>query len=323
MYKKIEDLREIYRFRSDFIKTIREYFTNAGVIEVDTPIITPYPSHDLNISPFEIDYLGRTYYLATSPEFFLKRILTSKIGDIFEIAHSFRVDPVTSLHNPEFLLLEWYRIGWTYIDLIRDLKGLLNLISSKFSLKREYINKEWEIVPLREVFYRYTHIDLEDLFDYNRRREIAKREGYADEDFSTIFYKLFITYVEDKLGEERPTVIYDYPEVLGGFAKRTDRDQRFTQRIELYLSGIEIANGYTEIIDPKEQKERWEHYRQKGLPYDEDFLYYLSYGMPDAAGIALGIDRLMMFFLDKNDIGEVFPFSFKYFTKGSGGLYEG
>ncbi len=315
MYEDIEKLKDIYRFRSSFIGLIRKYFVSAGVIEVDTPIMTPFFSQDLNISPFKVNYSDRNYYLATSPEFFLKRILVSKIGDIFEITHAFRDDPITSLHNPEFLILEWYRIGWNYLDLIKDLKGLLKELANSLSLKERYINENWEVITLEEVFYKYTNIKLNDLFDEKKREEIAKKEGFGERDFETIFHKLFLTYVERNLGRERPTVIYNYPEILGGFAKNIKNNPKFTERVELYLSGIEIANGYTEITDPKEQKRRWDKYGKKGYPYDIDFLRYLEYGMPPCAGIALGIDRLMMFFLEKEEITDVMPFSFKYFSK--------
>ncbi len=315
MYETIERLKDIYKFRSSFIRTIREYFVSSGVIEVDTPIMTPFFSQDLNIFPFKVNYFKSTYYLATSPEFFLKRILTSKIGDLFEITHAFRADPITSLHNPEFLILEWYRVGWNYLDLIKDLKGLLERLAKKFSMREAYVKREWEIVKLEDIFYRYTKIELRDLFDKKKREEIGKKEGFIEKDFETIFHKLFLTYVERHLGKERPTVIYNYPEVLGGFAKNVEDDPEFTERIELYLDGIEIANGYTEIIEPNQQRKRWDKYGKKNYPYDTDFLKYLEYGMPPCAGIALGIDRLMMFFLKKREISEVMPFSFKYFLK--------
>ena len=126
---------------------------------------------------------------------------------------------------------------------------------------------------------------------------------------------MFLTYVERNLGIERPTVIYDYPELLGGFAKNKESDPRFTERIELYLNGIEIANGYTEITDAEEQLKRWMKYQKNAYSFDMDFLNYLKDGMPPSAGIALGIDRLMMFFLGKEDIGDIMPFSFKYFKE--------
>lgn len=317
MYEEIVRLKKIYEFRSKFIRTVREYFSLQGVKEVDTPLVTPYFSHDLNISPLQIKYKGEIFYLATSPEFFLKRLLVSNMGDIFEITHAFRNDPITNYHNPEFLILEWYREGWKYLDLIKDLEGLLKYLSNKFSMETEYINKKWEIISLSELFYKYTHIKLEDLFNANKRKEIALKLGYSNDSFEVIFYKIFIS-IEEKIGKERPTVIYDYPEVLGGFAKSTEADSRFTQRIELYLKGLELANGYTEITDPIEQKMRWEKYGSQSFLYDIDFLTYLKYGMPECAGIALGLDRLMMFFLNKKDISEVMPFSFKYFFKKRG-----
>ncbi len=315
MYEELERLRKIYEFRSSFINTIREYFVSQGVVEVDTPIMTPYFSHDLNISPLKTEYLNKTYYLATSPEFFLKRILASRIGDIFEITHAFRNDPITPLHNPEFLLLEWYRVGWRYLDLVKDLKGLLALLSKRFRKRERYVEGEWEILSVREVFTRYIGIELNDLLDERKRKDIALSKGYKDDDFETLFHKLFLTHIEPNLGKTKPTVIYDYPEVLGGFAVNVKGDARFTERMELYLDGMEMANGYTEITDPEEQKRRWNMYGTKEFPYDEDFLRYLNYGMPPCAGIALGLDRLMMFFLEKKKLEDVMPFSFKYFFK--------
>ncbi len=321
MYEDIKDLKNIYTFRSRFIGLIRKYFNSKGVLEVDTPLLTPYFSHDLNISPLSLCYQNKRYYLATSPEFFLKRILAKGIGDVFEISHAFRNDPITPFHNPEFLLLEWYRVGWNYLDLVKDLKELLVLLSHSLSLKNDYIDQKWNILSLTDVFYKYTKISLLELFDEKKREEIARKNGYPDRDFETIFHKLFLTYVEPYLGKEKPTVIYDYPEILGGFAKNKESDPRFTERIELYLDGIEIANGYTEITNPEEQLKRWKEYKKSEHPFDVDFLNYLKDGMPSCAGIALGIDRLMMFFLDKKEIGEVMPFSFKYF-KESGDMCE-
>ena len=186
----INKLQNIYKFRTKFLRTIREFFWLNNFLEIDTPILNPYFSQDLNIEPFNIRYENKKFFLATSPEFGLKRVLTTGIGDIFEISHSFRKDPLTDLHNPEFLLLEWYRIGKNYLDLIKDLKSLISFLFDRLHIQDEYFRNTWKVMTLKDAFLEYSKINLCDLFSKNKRINIAISKNIPDEDFNTVFFKI-------------------------------------------------------------------------------------------------------------------------------------
>jgi len=287
--------------RSRLHHAVREFFFAQSYIEVDTPIRIPVPAMEEHI---DAEPSG-TYYLRTSPELHMKRLVCAGHRRLFQIGPCFRQGERGTRHNPEYTMLEWYHGGEDYTFLIRQTQEMLRFCaqsvfhSTTFQWKGVCcdLSDEWAIYPICDLFRMHAGWDPATHFDADRF-EIDLMER-----------------IEPALPTHIPVILKDYPVQMGALAKRNQADPSLAQRWELYLCGVEVANAYTELTDAKEQRQRFETWAQSRstrgapvYPLDEAFLMALEDGMPDVAGIAMGMDRLLMLLGGFDSFDDLFPF---------------
>ncbi|MDY0376070.1 MAG: EF-P lysine aminoacylase EpmA [Desulfobacterium sp.] len=287
--------------RDGIIRAMRNYFYGEGFLEVETPIRIPAPAPEAHIDSFESD----GWFLQSSPELAMKRLLSRGHSRIFQICKCFRRDERGSLHLTEMTMLEWYITGCTYLNLMEQCRGLIRHIaretgcghSLKYQGKTIDIGSSWEKITVKEAFKRYTSSTMERAMADDRFDEIIAFE------------------IEPELGIKVPTLIIDFPAPMAALARLKPDDPKFAERFELYIGGIELANGFSELVDPVEQRTRFEQatkirtlLNKPATPMPEPFLRDLK-NMPQAAGIALGVDRLVMLFTDCAEIDQVVAFT--------------
>lgn len=327
-------LKEIYDSRLKIIRLIREFFWSAGFEEVDTPIALKYPGQEPYLNPVPVLFhnpAGKEHklYLHTSPEFAMKKLLAVGYPKIFQICKTFRdFEQFGGLHNPEFTMIEWYRAPGTLRDIMDDTEALFKFIAPRLQDSRpkadqpraeqfnlqDAIMGNWDRLSMREVWRKYIGVELNDYLTADKLQELVRARGYdfQGDVYDDLFFKIFLNEIEPKLGMEKPVMIYDYPEQMTSLSRLSKTDRRYAERFELYIGGVELANAYGELTDAIEQKKRLEADREKRKqlgketwPVDPDFISALESGMPEAGGIALGIDRMVMLFTGANDIDEV------------------
>lgn len=306
--------------RARLLARIRVYFAQHGVLEVETPALSRCGSTDPNLDSFATRYCGpgapaTDLYLHTSPEFAMKRLLAAGSGSIYQICKVFRNGEYGSRHNPEFSLLEWYRVGWDYRQLMHEVAALIDAAFGE--LRRLHAP---EYISYRAAFQRYAQIDglSTDIAPY---ASAAQRLGIACTALMDIdaWRDLLLTHViEPQLGRERLTVLYDYPASQAALARVRHDDVAIAERFEVYLDGIELANGFSELTDAHEQQTRFANdcARRVALgksapPPDLHLIAALAAGLPPCAGVALGIDRLVGVALGKTALREVLAFPFE------------
>jgi lysyl-tRNA synthetase class 2 len=283
------------------IQAIRDFFTGKNYLEVDTPIRCPCIIPEAQIDPVTTE--GQ--YLQASPELCMKRLLSKGLNKIFQICKCFRKNERGLHHLPELTLLEWYTKDSTYIDLMDQCKDLIGFIAARLNLENR-IKYQDQIISLNSPWQKLT---VQQAFDIYADK--ALNEALEDNSFDEIMS----FQIEPHLGNKTPAFLYDYPASLASLAQLKPDNPAYAQRFEFYMSGIELANGFTELTDPAEQKLRFEKenrirkFQNKTLlPMPDKFLTDLE-RMPDSAGIALGIDRLVMIFCDAVSIDEVVAFT--------------
>ncbi len=309
---------EAIRRRAELLASIRAFFRQRGVLEVETPVCSVHGSTDPALASLSTRYTGpgaprgRDLYLHTSPEFPMKRLLAAGSGAIYQICRVFRDGEAGRLHNPEFSLLEWYRPGFDHHRLMEELAELVNgLLPDPLPVEK---------LSYGGLFQRHLSIDPHRATPQALRRcaeahaipgadslQLIERDGWLDLLLSHI--------IEPELGRGRLTFIYNYPATQASLARLEDGDPAVAQRFELYMEGMEIANGFYELTDPKEQRRRFEadsamrrKLGQGEVPMDENLLMALEAGLPDCSGVALGIDRLLMCLTGASHIREVLAF---------------
>ena len=268
---------------SKFIETVRNFFREKNYIEVSTPILRRYPNLDPNTEPVEVKLKnseGR-FWLHTSPEYAMKKILSRYGKDIFQITKVFRNDAKGKLHSPEFTMLEWYKVSADYNYIINELKELLSLFGYN----------DFETITVEEAFERYADIILSEDEEIFKNNLITAGYEFDDkEDWETIFYRIYLE-VERNLGKEKPTFLINFPKRLAILAKTSNN---YAERFELYINGVEIANGWTEETDPEEVERRLkEEAEKRNLPLDKEFIEAHK-NMPESAGCSVGLERLFM-----------------------------
>lgn len=293
--------------RSRLLRAIRSFFYERAYIEVDTPQRLPVLIPESNIIPFA----SEDCFLQTSPELCMKRLLGLGCERIFQICHCFRKEEQGRLHQSEFTMLEWYQKGADYRVLMTQCEELLRFVAGNLAdlpgvdgadqgiRHREWfidLASPWERITVAEAFRRYTGVDPQK----------ALREDRFDE--------LLVTAVEPQLGQKRPTFLYDYPVELGSLARRSPLQPEVAERFELYVAGVELANGFSELADASEQRQRFAA-ELKILPsgggaMPEKLLAALP-AMGEAAGIALGVDRLLMLLMGCTTLSAALPFLFE------------
>jgi lysyl-tRNA synthetase class 2 len=318
--------------RERVIDSIRSFFKSRGFHEVETPLFVRHPGMEPYLEVFATTWrtaLGQSYsgFLTTSPEYAMKKLLAAGIGPIFQVCKSFRNgEEVSPRHNPEFTILEWYRPNADYLELMVDCEGLFRATareldpgyagSWRYQGRSVDLESPWERLSVAQAFTRYADVDLEQ--GQLALVDAARAKGYTlteDTTWEQAFHQILLNEIEPKLGRDRPTILYEYPIELAALARPSPRDARYAERFELYVAGLEMANAFGELTDPAEQLRRLqvEQAERRALgktayDLDEDFINALKAGLPRSAGIALGVDRLAMFFADVASIREVLWF---------------
>ncbi len=287
--------------RATIIQGIRKFFIDQGYLEIETPHRVPTLPPDSYIDAIACG----NWFLHPSPEICMKRMLSAGYEKIFQLCRCWRDGERGKLHSPEFTLLEWYCRGEDYQtlmdeceELIRTLAGSIGLGGKIFFDNREIgLSSPWEKISVESAFNRYTHVSM---------KEAIRRD---------LFDELMVNEIEPRLGMKKPTFLYDYPAERGAMARLKGEDPTLAERFELYIGGIELANGFSELIDAEEQRSRFhqenENRRSLGkplYPLPEKFLEEMG-TMPPSVGIALGVDRLVMVLLGASSIDEVVAFT--------------
>ena len=305
---------EALRVRARVLAAIRAFFAERGVLEVETPVLSAAATPDPNIESLTTRYHGpgapegRTLYLHTSPEFPMKRLLAAGAGPIYQMGRVFRQGECGCLHNPEFTLLEWYRPGWDHHALMDEVAQLVRALLPDTGPA--------ERLSYGEAFDRHLGLDphtapIAALTAAAERQGVAApeldRDGWLD--------LLLTRCVEPHLGRGGPTLLYDYPASQAALARVRPGDPAVAERFELYVDGMELANGFHELTDAAEQRRRFTaeqaRRRAQGLPevaLDERLLAALQAGLPECAGVALGVDRLVMAATGAGALEEVLAF---------------
>ena len=321
------DRRPFLKARSAIAAAIRQFFVSSGFTEVETAALQVSGGNEAHISPMAVELVDGAgaksrLYLHSSPEFACKKLLAAGEERIFTLAHVFRNRERTPLHHPEFTMLEWYRAREPLTRLVEDCADLL-IVAARAAKTGAFVWRdrtadpfeEPEILTVCEAFERYASIDLMSLLgDRDGLARSAVRDGLrvaADDSWSDLFSKILSEKVEHRLGRGRATILCDYPLSEAALARPKPDDPRFAERFELYVCGVEIANAFGELTDAAEQRRRFEAanaLRQEvygeACPVDADFLAALE-AMPEASGIALGFDRLVMLALGATHIEQV------------------
>ena len=317
--------REVFLTRSRAVAHLRNFLTQKGFLEVETPMMHPIPG-GATARPFKTHHnaLDLDLYLRVAPELYLKRLLVGGFERVFEVNRNFRNEGLSTQHNPEFTMLEFYQAYATYRDLIEITEGMVvSLVKEiKGAMHIEYQGKTldftppWQRLTLKESLLRFGELNDEDLKDYQKVRDYAKRlelEVKGDEPLGKLYVEIFEAVVEPHLLQ--PTFITEYPIEDSPLARKNDLDPRVVDRFELYVFGREIANAFSELNDPLDQRARFERQAaakagdEEGFGFvDEDFLRALEYGMPPAAGEGIGIDRLVMILTNSPSIRDVILF---------------
>jgi lysyl-tRNA synthetase class 2 len=318
-------VRDIFVRRSQVIQAIREFFIKHDFLEVETPMMQPIPG-GAEATPFKTHHnaLGMDLFLRIAPELYLKRLVVGGFERVFEINRNFRNEGVSTQHNPEFTMLEFYQAYATYGDLMDLTEALFAEVADKVcgSTRIEYQGREfdlagpWQRITLQDALTRFGDLDPAILSDRQRLLEFADRRNIQVTKTSRlgkVVTKIFDVLVEPKLIQ--PTFVTGYPVEVSPLSRRSDRDPSLTERFELFVAGREIANGFSELNDPADQRERFmqqaakrEAGDEEAHYMDEEYIEALEYGMPPTAGEGIGIDRLVMILTDSPSIREVILF---------------
>jgi lysyl-tRNA synthetase class 2 len=315
----------IFAMRSRIIAGIRTFLIDKGFLEVETPMMQPIPG-GATARPFVTHHnaLATDLYLRVAPELYLKRLIVGGIPRVFEINRNFRNEGISTIHNPEFTMLEFYVAYADYTDLIalteelfgRLAKDVLGATTFEYQGHSVNLAPPWRRWSWRQALLEVNQFDKAVLADKHAALAAAKKLGVEVEKGAAlvdILNEIFEETVEPKLVQ--PTFITDYPIELSPLARRKDADPSLTDRFELYIAGREIANAFSELNDPLDQRQRFEAQvarREAGdveaHHLDEDFLRALEFGMPPTAGEGIGIDRLVMLFTNQASIRDVILF---------------
>lgn len=287
--------------RADILRAIRGFFEARGFLEVDTPLLVPAPAPETHIEPQP----AGNGFLQTSPELCMKRLLAAGYGRIFQICKCFRRAERGRRHLPEFTLLEWYVAGVDYGEMMTQTEALIRAVAAGIGAGPEIavgegavdLSGAWQRMTVGEAFERFGSLPVDEALAAGRFDEIMGLE------------------IEPNLGRPNPLFLYDYPAACAALARLKAPEERLAERFELYLGGLELCNGFSELNDPDEQAEKFRAQvaeRARGddeaMLYDEDYVEALSYGMPPTAGEGVGIDRLAMLFTNSRSIRDVILF---------------
>jgi len=282
--------------RSLMLQRMRNFFYKQGYTEVDTPVRLPVLIPEAEIVPLT----SEDWFLQTSPELCMKRLLAQGNKQIFQICPCFRKGEQGRLHQEEFTMLEWYHVGWSYLELMEECEKMICQLAGKKSLvrvgRKVSLQRPWQRLSVDDAFQRYAGVPAQ--------------EAVHTEKFDL----LLVEKIEPELGWDRPVFLYDYPIELASLARPKSEKPGLAERFELYIGGVELANGFSELTDPVVQRDRFTEEVKKTGSYGrtcampEKFLAGLE-ALPACAGIALGVDRLFMLLLEYDTLAQVLPFA--------------
>ncbi|MBT8125648.1 MAG: EF-P lysine aminoacylase GenX [Gammaproteobacteria bacterium] len=293
--------------RAEVNAKIRAFFQSHNVIEVETPILNQYAVTDLHIDSIATDNYK---ILHTSPEYAMKRLLAFHKCDIYQLCKVFRANEKSSYHNDEFTMLEWYRVAWSYKDLMKE---VAELVTTLVGNNLEPLDVTY--ISYQQIFKKYAGIDIQTSNQADYLQVCGDHSLKLNSALTTHQYQNLILdqIIVPKLEKRRITFVYDFPVEQAALAKLND--QGCAERFELYFGGVELANGFQELTDAQEQLSRFEEDNRqrllvgkKAIEIDIEFLLALKSGLPESAGVAFGIDRLLMVMLDVGDIKSVLSF---------------
>ncbi len=319
--------------RSGVEKGIRDFFSGRGFLETRTPLLVPCPGMETHIRPFRVEasargshFTGFDVFLPTSPEFAMKRLLAGGLEKIFQITQSFRDEPRSPQHLPEFTMLEWYQAYAGYEAIQQDTEELIEFLATRlcgapeisYQGKKISVKTPWPRLKVRDLFREHAGVDLTQAAQPEELAEHCRRLGLgADltrETWDDLYFKIWLNTIEPKLPEDQAVFVMRYPPSQAALSViDSDADgSRWAKRFEAYIGGLELANAFEELTHPGEQRTRFEEdmdlrerlYGQAfpPNPIDEEFLGALTEGMPPSGGIALGVDRLVMLLADEPEI---------------------
>jgi len=320
--------------RGRILGAVRDFFAARGYVEVDTPALQVSPGLEPHLRAFATmlhdprDGRASERYLHTSPEVAMKKLLVAGLPRIWQLAHVFRDGERSATHHPEFAMLEWYRVGASYRDLMDECEALVRacqLAAGAEALvwrgRAADARLGWRRLSVAAAFSELCGIDLlatapDPLApDVERLAAMAAQIGitpHAGDDWEAVFFRIFLDRIEPVLGRGAPTILYDYPLSMAALARRSLGDPHLAERFEVYVCGLELANAFGELTDAAEQRRRFvaDQAKKQALygqtyPIDEDFLAALEHGLPECAGAALGFDRLVMLATAAEDIEDV------------------
>ncbi len=318
-----QESRELFVKRNKIIQSLRKNLESAGFLEVETPMMHPIPG-GANARPFETHHnaLDKKLYLRIAPELYLKRLLVGGFERVFEINRNFRNEGISTIHNPEFTMLEFYE---AYGNLEKTTNFIQKLVQDSVlevnnSLKIQYdgkpldLSKNFKVISVKELLKQKLGIEKlessKEIFDAAKKHNLKINKSWG---WGKVLLELFEKYVEKDLWE--PTFVKDYPYEVSPLSRRKDGDKDYTDRVELFIAGREFANFFCELNDPIDQEERFDdQLKQKDLGdieamfFDEDYINALKHGMPPAVGVGIGIDRLIMLATDSQSIRDVVLF---------------
>lgn len=315
---RFEDRADALVRRADMVKSVREFFDRRGYVEVDTPALQLSPGMEPHLTAFETA-LGepngdrQPVYLHTSPEFAMKKLLAAGMQRIFQLARVFRDGERSPRHHPEFTMLEWYQTGAGWRDIAEEAAEFVRAACEPVVQRGDVscdLSQPWEFLSVQDAFARHAGIDLLATADDPLNPDTDMLCMFADglgirtadtDTWEDIFFRIYLDRIEPQLGVGAATVLHSYPAALAALARLSPEDVRVSDRFEIFICGLELANGYGELTDATEQRRRFavmtaQRIAEGRAPYpvDEDFLAALENGIPDCAGIALGFDRLVM-----------------------------
>ncbi len=303
---------ETIKLRARMLCEIREFFAEKGILEVETPLLSLTGTTDPKIQSFVTNDASGQRYLQTSPEFAMKRLLASGCGDIYQICKAFRRDELGCYHNPEFSLLEWYRTGFDHVRLMGEVEALLR----QLLMKRATLNESLRLT-FRSACQRYADLDpvhasTTDVAAAVRGHGIDVQGYLCTDDYVDL---LFAQVIAPAFPTDRLTFICDFPANQASLARIRPGNPAVAERFEVFLGPLELANGFHELTDPAEQNSRFDHERRQrrlaslvDMPTDKRLISALEHGLPKCAGVALGLDRVLMLLAQEKRIDRVLTF---------------
>ena len=311
---------ELLHLRAQVLAEIRGFFLARAVLEVETPILSHSSGTDPQLDFFTADYcahpLKQTLYLQTSPEFAMKRLLAAGSGSIYQICKSFRNGESGRTHNPEFSILEWYSVDFTLMQLMDEIADLIAVL-----FKDRALLNATQRISYQEVFYKNTGLDpllfnYEDYCAYALKSASPEALELCNTDHNAWLDFIFSHHIQPSLGKNALCMVYGYPAIQSSLARINKDNSKVTDRVEIFINGIELGNGYYELTDAQEQNQRFDeeilHRQQTCRPTivkNNQLIAALEAGLPECSGMAIGLDRLLMVLTKNNHIEDVIPFS--------------